>query len=270
MSSYIEAINQTTTAATGQESTKSRNEAVMGKEDFLSLLVAQLQNQDPLNPDEPTEFTAQLAQFSSLEQLFTLNESMQNLVASSADANRFSALSTIGKEVAYHSDNFNFSGEEVQFGYKLDTRASLVRLTLQHNGVTVKTFSAEDLTPGNHFFTWDGVTDEGYQAAPGNYTIGLQATTANGENLDIAPLIRSEVTGVNLQGGYGGILITRAGEISFNDILGVYETGSRTGSVSEHVAEEDSAGEEPPVSESAPENVASVTETIENSGEIIN
>ncbi len=70
MSSYIDSINQATTASLGISTAKNSNDAVMGKEDFLTLLVAQLQNQDPLNPDDPTEFTAQLAQFSSLEQLF--------------------------------------------------------------------------------------------------------------------------------------------------------------------------------------------------------
>lgn len=57
----------------------------MGKEEFLSLLVAQLQNQDPLNPMEGTEFAAQLAQYSSLEQLMQINEGISALVASQSN-----------------------------------------------------------------------------------------------------------------------------------------------------------------------------------------
>ena len=55
------------------------SEDIMGKEDFLTLLVAQLQNQDPLDPDDASEFTSQLAEFSSLEQLQNLNDSMGEL-----------------------------------------------------------------------------------------------------------------------------------------------------------------------------------------------
>ena len=111
MSSYIDVLGQATTASNASGSTSAADDQnSMGKEDFLTLLVAQLQNQDPLNPDDPTEFTAQLAQFSSLEQLFTLNESMDNLVASNASSDRLSTLATIGKEVAYHGDTFEYAG----------------------------------------------------------------------------------------------------------------------------------------------------------------
>jgi len=72
---------------------------IMGKEDFLTLLVAQLQNQDPMNPDDPTEFTSQLAEFSSLEQLFNLNESIDGLADVQQKSDRLSSMELIGKEV---------------------------------------------------------------------------------------------------------------------------------------------------------------------------
>ena len=64
----------------------------LGKEDFLTLLVAQLQNQDPMNPEDATEFTAQLAQFSSLEQLFNINENMEDLALAQQQSDRFSTM----------------------------------------------------------------------------------------------------------------------------------------------------------------------------------
>lgn len=227
MSSYIDSINQAATASTGKTTAKSTGDAVMGKQDFLSLLVAQLQNQDPLNPDDPTEFTAQLAQFSSLEQLFTLNDSMNNLVASNANSDRLSTLNTIGKEVAYNGSSFNFTGSPVEIGYQLDNQASEVTLDLQLNGFTVKSFSGKDLTAGNHYLTWDGLNKDGVKASSGNYQIVLRAKAASGESTAVAPLIKSEVTGVDLGGNYGGTLITKAGEIAFNSIIGVYDPGSR-------------------------------------------
>ena len=226
MSSYIDSINQAATAATGKSTPKSSDDAVMGKQDFLTLLVAQLQNQDPLNPDDPTEFTAQLAQFSSLEQLFTLNESMNNMVESNANSDRLSTLSTIGKEVAYNGGEFNFTGEPVEIGYQLDSPASQVTLDLQLNGVTVKSFNGKELTAGNHYLTWDGLNKDGVAAPSGKYKIVLSAKAPDGESTGIAPLIKSEVTGVDLSGTGGGTLITKAGEIAYSSVIGVYDPGS--------------------------------------------
>jgi flagellar basal-body rod modification protein FlgD len=229
MSSVIQAINQAgTTAASETPSAKSARDAMMGKEDFLLLLVAQLQNQDPLNPNDPTEFTAQLAQFSSLEQLFTLNEGMSSLVAANANSDQLSTLSTIGKDVAYHGADFTFSGDPVELGYKLDGPAAAVTLTLRQNGMDIATLTGEGLTAGSHYLQWDGLLENGTPAPPGDYTIALQAKARSGESVAAAPLIRAEVTGVDLGGANGGILITTAGEIPFNSILGVYERGSRT------------------------------------------
>ncbi|MBU1568430.1 MAG: flagellar hook assembly protein FlgD [Proteobacteria bacterium] len=229
MSSYIESISQATTAATGKSAAKSKDDAVMGKQDFLTLLVAQLQNQDPLSPDDPTEFTAQLAQFSSLEQLFTLNESMNNLVTSNANSDSLSTLNTIGKDVAYTGSSFKFTGEPIELGYKLDGQASAVTLALQNNGVTVATLQGKDLSVGNHYMTWDGLTKDGIKASSGDYKIVLQAKAATGESVAVSPLIKSEVTGVDLGGQSGGTLITKAGEIAFNSIIGVYDPGTRAG-----------------------------------------
>ena len=197
----------------------------MGKEDFLKLLVAQLQNQDPLSPDDPTEFTAQLAQFSSLEQLTSLNDGMENLVTANADSDRFATLNTIGKNVAYNSADFTFNGEPVEIGYQLDGQASAVTLSLKQNGVTLASIKGEDLTTGNHFISWDGKLATGNKAPLGEYEIVIDAQAAADESVGAAPLQRAEVTGVDLHGAYGGSLITKTGTIDFASILGVYEPG---------------------------------------------
>ena len=71
----------------------------MDRDAFLSLLITQLQNQDPLNPTDSTEFTAQLAQFSSLEQLGNVNENLKQLQDFQASINNSQAVSLIGKEI---------------------------------------------------------------------------------------------------------------------------------------------------------------------------
>lgn len=279
MSSYIDSINQAATASTGKTTAKDNKEAMMGKQDFLTLLVAQLQNQDPLNPDNPTEFTAQLAQFSSLEQLFTLNESMNSLVDSNTNSDRLSTLSTIGKEVAYNGSEFNFSGEPVEIGYQLDSPAAQVTVNLQLNGVTIKSFNGKELTAGNHYLTWDGLTENGVKAPAGKYKIVLSAKAPDGESTGIAPLIKSEVIGVDLNSSGGATLITKAGEIAYSSVIGVYEPGSSADTV---IAEETEESEQEKTEtggdavdtaadavKSAAETASSVAQVSQNAKEIV-
>ncbi|MEE4253115.1 MAG: flagellar hook capping FlgD N-terminal domain-containing protein, partial [Desulfuromusa sp.] len=93
-------------------------ESSMGKDDFLLLLVAQLENQDPMNPADATEFTSQLAQFSSLEQLENANKSLEGLAAMSSEMERMSALGLIGQDIVAQTSEFHFSGDPLQLGYR--------------------------------------------------------------------------------------------------------------------------------------------------------
>ena len=265
MSYYIDAINQATTAATGKNTSSS--EDIMGKQDFLTLLVAQLQNQDPLNPDDATEFTAQLAQFSSLEQLTNLNDSMDNMVTSNTNSDRLSTLQTIGKDVAYSSSEFTYTGEPVALGYQLDGTASSVELSVRLAGQVIRTLNGKELTAGNHYLTWDGLSDNGESAPLGNYAFALQATATSGETISVTPLIRSEVTGVDLEGEYGGTLVTKTGEVAFNSIYGVFDHKSSANSESTDEEDETIAGTVAEVTDDITETataVENVTDTIIN------
>jgi flagellar basal-body rod modification protein FlgD len=226
MSDITTSYSQSVTAAqaaTSVSSSQSGASAILGKQDFLTLLVAQLKNQDPLNPSDPTQFTAQLAQFSSLEQLFNLNDSMNNMATANANAARFTTLNTIGKDVSFPASGFDFNGQPVNLGYLLDGQAKDVSFALQLNGVTVATLQGDDLTAGTHFLSWDGLTTDGKPAPAGNYKIVIQAKAADGQSVSVQSLVRSQVTGVDLGGNYGGTLLTTAGQVSFVSILGVYD-----------------------------------------------
>jgi len=77
----------------------------LGKDDFLNLLITQLQNQDPLSPMDSTEFSAQLAQFSSLEQLSNVNENLETLLLYQGSLNNSQAVSFIGKTITASGDS---------------------------------------------------------------------------------------------------------------------------------------------------------------------
>jgi len=258
MSDYINALNASAQSTTGTSLSQSEDSSVMGKEDFMMLLVAQLKNQDPLNPDDPTEFTAQLAQFSSLEQLYNINDSMESLAESNADSDRLATLGTIGKEVAYESDTLSFTGDTLEIGYSLTGAASEVIISLQQNGATLATMSGSELSKGNHFMTWDGLTQDGSTAPVGEYNIVISAQSASEDPITASPLIKSEVTGVDLAGSVGGTLVTLAGEVAFNKILGVFEPGSKTNVIT---AEDDENDEDESILDTAEESANTIQNT---------
>lgn len=239
--------SSTQTATTSLYEDKSSQ--VMGKEDFLTLLVAQLKNQDPLNPDDPTEFTAQLAQFSSLEQLFNINESMDSLTSAQKQSDRFATMDLIGKSVTYQDGTFTMEESgSVTLGYQLDGAAKSVTLYIQDSaGSTVATLNPTELTKGNHYIEWNGLNNDGEHVPAGEYTIALQASAGAGEeSIAVSPLVQSEVTAVDFNNSTGdAILYTLAGaEISSDAIIAVHKEKSTSSTSSSTIKEEESIEDE--------------------------
>lgn len=236
------------TLSTPEYTNTDSSAEVMGKDDFLTLLVAQLQNQDPMNPDDPTEFTAQLAQFSSLEQLFNINESMGTLASTQQQSDRFSTMDIIGKEVIYADNNFTFAGEPTNIGYQLDGSAASVSMAIRDaNGSTVASLTPTELTPGNHVIAWDGLDSNGKILPDGKYTISLQATSAGeGSTVAVSPLVQSEVTGVDFsqENGEASLYTLAGATIGTSSIIAVYQPDSLYNKTLSAPAESDATEDE--------------------------
>ena len=134
---------------------------IMGQDDFLLLLVTQLSNQDPLNPMDGQEFAAQLAQFSSLEQLINLNEGVgHNAQLSSLLAqgvNSGVAAGLIGQEIEANGNGIEFNGSDVPLFYELGDDAANVTIEIKDElGAVVRTIELTDVTEGEHELVWDG------------------------------------------------------------------------------------------------------------------
>jgi flagellar basal-body rod modification protein FlgD len=211
-------------AATTSPATTAKTKT-LGQSDFLSLLVAQLKNQDPLNPSDPTEFTAQLAQYSQLEQLFNLNNSMGNLTTAQSNSDRLSSLSLIGQDVVVEGSRFTLGDTaSAQLGYKADGTATSIKLNIQNSaGKTVATLSGKDLTAGNHYLTWDGKDANGNTLPAGTYSIAVDAKNSAGASVNVASLIRATVTGVDLS-GIEAQIVTGSGEYKISSIFGAYNS----------------------------------------------
>lgn len=197
--------------------------STLGKEDFLTLLVAQLQNQDPLNPSDPTEFTAQLAQYSSLEQLMSVNENIESLAGTSQNQQQLSALGLIGREVVVEQGEFQLGDGDVTLGYQLDAQADRVELHVQDSrGNSLAVIKPTDMTAGSHFVNWDGTDSNGLPIAKGDYTLSVLALDADEEGIGNQPLIKGQVTGVDLDGSQS-TLVTNAGSYSLSKVKSIRE-----------------------------------------------
>ena len=258
--SNISEIFSPPTANTPETKAADKTADIMGKEDFLTLLVAQLKNQDPLNPDDATQFTSQLTEFSSLEQLQNLNGGMEDLAMAQQQSERLGAMDLIGKEIVYPSGDFFFDGSKTEIGYQLDGAASSVTMYIQNqDGAVINTLDPTELSMGNHFLTWDGTDSEGNQVADGKYKIILHAN-AGGEDSTVAisPLVRAEVTGLVMDSETGAaILQTPGGQVNITDIIAAYKMEAQISNQDdeEETAETESADD----TESAADSIADVT-----------
>ena len=214
----------TTNTSSNTATTSSAKTSAMGQDQFLTLLVAQLQNQDPLNPADATEFTSQLAQYSQLEQLFNHNDSMEQLATAQNNSERLSALTLIGQDVVVENSEFTLGKESVEIGYKIDGTVTDVDLLIKNSdGKTVATLAASDLSEGNHFLTWDGKSSSGAALDPGAYSIQISAKNGTTASASVSPLVRSEVTGIDLSGSEAKI-VTALGEYAISAIHGAYDS----------------------------------------------
>ena len=185
-------IDQVTSGGTQSSVSQSTD---LDKDAFLHLLVTQLQNQDPLNPTDAVEFTAQLAQFSSLEQLNNVNSNLEQLQSYQASINNSQAVWLIGKEITASGNFIELTnGQSVGCHFNLDENADVVVVNIYDStGQFVKAFESQNLDAGQHTLSWDGTNKDGYPAADGNYTFEIQAADAGGLSVNATPFFSGTV-----------------------------------------------------------------------------
>ena len=175
----------------------------LGRDDFLRLLLTQLEHQDPLNPLKGTEFTAQLAQFSSLDQLIRIQEGLSSLVEVQELGMRVQALGLMGQEVVAQGDRLHLFPEgPAGFQIRLAQDAAQVRvLILDLEGNPVRRLEWDGLKAGSHRLSWDGRNQAGVRMPPGTYRYEVLALDARGQEIPTQSLVRGQVQGVRFEEG---------------------------------------------------------------------
>jgi flagellar basal-body rod modification protein FlgD len=205
----------------GATTTRSQtsNTKSVGKDEFMKLLLAQLRNQDPLKPMDSTDFTAQLAQFSSLEQLQNLNTTLEIQGVNQMTLTYAQSVNMIGKEVVSNSGNtVTANGQTIELNYKLTKDAqSVTVIIVDKNGKTIKTWDESAKKEGMNSAKWDSSGVE-----KGDYTYMIEAKDSSGAPVTYETMTTGVVTAVHFRSNQ--ILVTVNGrEVPLSSISEVRE-----------------------------------------------
>jgi flagellar basal-body rod modification protein FlgD len=185
----------------------------LGKDDFLRLLTVQLQNQDPMSPVQNEDFIAQLAQFSSLEQLENINSRLQDgidldLILTQV-LNNTAAAGLIGKTVIAEGGSVHLgeSGSaDIHFDLASAADHVVIRIT-DESGAVVETLRDTDLAAGRNHVTWNGEDSQGTRRTEGTYQVEIEAYDAQDNSIDVETLVVGEITGVRFEDGEARLMV---------------------------------------------------------------
>ena len=198
----------------------------LGKDDFLHLLTVQLRYQDPLNPLENTEFIAQMAQFSSLEQLQNMNQSLEKTQGSEAELHAAFknnlVTSLVGKSVEIPTQEIVYDGSDSELVYRLGDRVRDASLqVLDARGRLVRQLEL-DVSKPYGTVEWDGKSSSGDTVPQGAYLTVIAANGPGGVAVEADILKRVKVDAVRYTGNEARIWADGR-ELSFTDLRGVLE-----------------------------------------------
>ena len=209
-----------TSASTATPSTATpTGSSALGEDSFLQLLTAQLQNQDPLNPTSDSDFVAELAQFSSVEQLTSANTTLQQLVVGQGAANQTADAALVGKSVLYDANTVALTqGEPAALYANLGSQAANVTATITNSqGQIVRTLQVANQPSGQIQIPWDGLDDQGDPLPSGTYNVTIAATDGSGNPVTVTQEAQSLVTGISFQNGYPE-LVVGTGDIQLSNV----------------------------------------------------
>lgn len=211
MSIAVNVNDPTNTGVSSASGSLTTSNAADLQSSFLTLLVAQLKNQDPTNPMDNSQLTSQLAQISTVSGIEKLNTSLGSISGQIDSSQSLQASSLIGHGVMIPGGSVlagkgsDGTASTTPFGVELTQAADKATATItDSSGKVVRTLELGGLSAGVHSFTWDGTAADGTAVPDGAYSVSINATAA-GAQLVAQPLQFALVQGVTR--GSGGNLL---------------------------------------------------------------
>jgi len=202
---------------TSTQTTKSND---LDQNAFLKLMIAQLKNQDPTKPQDPSEFMSQLAQFSQVTSTQNMEKSIDTLSDSMRSTQLLNGTSLVGHQILAKSTTDTIeSGGTVTGAIDAPKGITSIKVVVKDAaGAEVRSFDLANVGEGLNNFTWDGKTNSGVAAPAGQYTFSTVATAA-GQTGALDPMLMSKVSSVTIDPSTSALTLnTTAGAIALSDV----------------------------------------------------
>lgn len=201
------------TGTTGTTATTGKADDTATADRFLKLLVAQMQNQDPLNPMDNAQVTSQMAQINTVNGIEKLNTTMQSMSTQMMQSQVLQGASLVGHDVVVPGSKLSFSDDVAQGGFEMGSSADSVKVEILDGAGLVKdTIDLGKLEAGTHGFDWP--------AAAGTTATSFRvtATLATGANVATTALMKDRVTAVSTQGDTMTLELQKSGSTKYSDV----------------------------------------------------
>ena len=218
MSASINSIPESLRSFESTQQKEIKRASVLGQEDFLKLLMTQLQNQDPMEPMDNGEFMGQMAQFSTVSGITEMGESIDSLVGMYQGQQMSNSASMIGKQALVNGNWAQLKGGQLGGAIDLTMAANDVRVDIKsESGEVMASLGLGSRMPGTQEFTWDGIKHDGTPAAEGDYY--LSATAIRDGETTVPPMqVYGTVNSIQLKGGEVTLNVSGQGNVSFNNV----------------------------------------------------
>ena len=215
--SAVSFVASPTASSAGTE--KSKATLANNFDTFLHILTAQIQNQDPLEPLDSSQFTEQLVQFSGVEQQIKVNQQLETLISATHSNAGASLSGYLGQQVEIDSAGAAWDGQPIHWRYNLPAESASTTVTVTDAAGHVVYSKTGELGKGDHDFEWDGSLNDGTTAKSGTpYWISVVAEDADHKAITPTHSLVTTVSGVDLTYGEPA-LTTPVGVFAYADIM---------------------------------------------------
>jgi flagellar basal-body rod modification protein FlgD len=207
--------------SSGQSEVQTKKRGSLNQEDFLNIFVAQMRYQNPLEPLDNYQIASQMAQFSSLEALQQMGQSLQNVSAYQASMNSLQATALIGKKVEAAGKGLSLAGGAASEGsYQLSKPGNVTVKIYDASGALVRTLEEGTTDTNRQRVVWDGKNQAGAALPDGTYSFEVSALDEKGQSISSSSWMIGTVTGISFE---NGITYLRMGtsNITISDITSI-------------------------------------------------
>ncbi len=211
----------------GSQSSQAESRLEDDLNQFLNLLVAQLQNQDPLDPLDANEFTSQLVQFASVEQQIFQNSNLEKLLNLQETSQISQMVDFIGNRIEFASQKLPVEDGAAEFTYTIPAGVRDATINIANSAGLNVFYTDGDTNSGTHTFKWNGLDKNGRQVPDGVYTLLISAKDAFDKLAEIEYTVFGTVTGAGVDNGETELFIGDNLGVGVDTVLSVKKPATK-------------------------------------------